>query len=69
MTAASAVYGCHNRPRPTAETTYPAQLGWEYWGLTREPRLVDIPHTLSTDCRYDLSAADGRCSGCVHAAK
>lgn len=71
MTAASPVYGCHNRPRPTAETSYPAQLGWHY-GIslkgepTRLPVVVPIAHTMSTNCRYDLSAADQRCAGCAH---
>lgn len=71
MTAASSVYGCHNRPRPTAATSYPAQDGWQggvtlRQTATRMPVIVPIAHTLSTNCRYDLSAADQRCAGCAH---
>lgn len=71
MTAASPVYGCHNRPRPTAETSYVAQAGFKivrdgFDAPWRVPALVTIKHTLSTNCRYDLSAADQRCAGCAH---
>lgn len=72
--AASPVYGCHNRPRPTAATSYPAQDGWQDIGLltrrpSRLPIIVPIGHTMSTNCRYDLSAADQRCAGCVHGSR
>lgn len=72
--------GCHNRPRPTAATSYQAQAGWEYRNVlcaepyeaprdepTRIPVLVDIPHVMSTECRYDASATDQGCVACVHA--
>jgi hypothetical protein len=36
---------------------------------TLEPRMVRIPHTLSTDCRYVPPASmspDPKCAGCCH---
>jgi hypothetical protein len=66
------VYGCHNRPRPTAGSSYLAQSGYdptvnEGWGwFSRQPRYVEIKHTMSTDCRYDASATDRGCAECVH---
>lgn len=64
-------YGCHNRPRPTAETSYPAQDGWQ-GGVTlrqtstRLPVIVPVTHVMSTTCQYDKSAVDQRCGGCEH---
>lgn len=64
--------GCHNRPRPTAETSYVAQAGWreyeERGEPVRVPVLVRIKHAMSTSCQYDKSATDSACGGCVHGA-
>lgn len=59
-------YGCHDQPRPTPETTYPAQRGWNYSedGTTRTPIIVRIKHAMSCECRYDKSATDTGCTGC-----
>jgi hypothetical protein len=27
---------------------------------------VFVPHTMSTDCRYDQAIAPERCEGCIH---
>lgn len=72
MTAtASPVYGCHNRPRPTAETSYVAQTAFTvlrdgFGAPCRIPVYVDIRHTMSTTCQYDKSDVDQRCGGCEH---
>ncbi len=55
-------YGCHNR-KPFAKG---------YWTQTRvyhedgtfHVEDVFIEHTLSTDCRYDMSLNDFRCANC-----
>jgi hypothetical protein len=65
-------YGCHNQPRPTPATSYIGQAGWrdmrdQFGAPVRSPVFVDIPHQLSTDCRFDRSASDVKCSGCEHA--
>lgn len=62
----SARYGCHGRPRPTAETTYVAQYGWEYSGITRSPLTMDVYHVMSTTCQYDKATTDAKCVGCEH---
>lgn len=61
-------YGCHNLPRPTETTTHPAQDGWFYdaSGMTRKPRIVQIQHVMTTECRYDKTDTDPCCAGCVH---
>lgn len=64
--------GCHNKPRPTAESTYPAQDGYidavksAGGEPTRLPRVVQVPHRMSTTCQYDKSATDAGCAGCQH---
>ncbi len=64
--------GCHNKPRPTAESTYPAQDGWydlrelRFGRPGRVARTVAIKHTMSTTCQYDKSATDVGCRGCQH---
>lgn len=47
-------YGCHNKPRPVQGALIPLPNG----------KPSDIPHVMSTDCRYDLSRTDKRCTGC-----
>jgi len=65
--------GCWNKPRPTEATTYIAQAGWDVSyehrlsgpiPMSREPVLIDIPHRMSTTCKYDKSATDPGCAGC-----
>jgi hypothetical protein len=62
------LYACHNKPRSTAP--YAGQDGWFYGasGMTRQPRIIQIPQVLSRDCKYDLRATDLQCAGCVHIA-
>lgn len=64
-------WGCHNKPRPTADTTYQAQDGWlrsvGFEGQpTRLPRIIQIRHTMSTECQYSKTTADAKCTGCDH---
>lgn len=80
MSSTAITYGCHNKPRPvTGAVTHQAQDGWQYVDVlcaipyesprdepTRIPVMVDIKHTMSTECRYDASAKDARCTGCQH---
>lgn len=46
-------YGCHNRPRPDPNKPVVSKH-------------VSWPYRFSTECRYDMSQTDARCSGCVH---
>lgn len=70
-------YGCHNKPRPTAESSYVAQAGWSalyrdgFGGPCRDPIYVDIKSAFgTTTCQYTLThATDPLCSGCAHRAK
>ena len=55
-------YGCHNRP--PFEETLAVQGGWRIDGTRR---LVEIPFTMSRDCRYERSLDDSACAGCRHA--
>lgn len=67
------LYGCHNKPLPTTGKTYVAQSGWSetfrdgFGAPCRVPVYVDVPHVMSTECRYDASATDRMCAGCGHA--
>jgi len=56
-------YGCHNR---TIKEGYyaPIRLFKSDGSFTTGCKF--IPHTMSTDCRYDHRATDGRCDGCIH---
>ena len=68
------IYGCHNKPRPTADSSYVAQSGWSetfrdsLGNPSRIPMYVDIKSAFgSTACQYTLTnASDPVCSGCVH---
>ena len=59
------VYGCHNRP---------SKFKPHYWAPERrvfpdgsfEVMSVRVPHSLSHNCRFDLSLADPACKGCDH---
>jgi hypothetical protein len=60
-------HGCYNLPREVP--TYVAQDGWNVIrdGLGnphRIPRHIDVPHAMSTDCRYDKAQTDSKCAGC-----
>jgi len=63
-------YGCHNKPRPTPETTHTAQSGWieyeERNAVVRVPVWIKIPHRFDDGCKYDKSDTDRSCEGCVH---
>jgi hypothetical protein len=71
------LYGCNNKPRPTAESSYVAQAGWSETfrdGLgapCRVPIYIDIKSAFGTTaCQYTLAhATDPECSGCVHRSK
>lgn len=70
-------YGCHNRPRPTAETSYVAQAGWSetfrdgFGAPQRVPVYVDIKAAFGTTaCQYTHGhPADPGCAGCEHQLK
>lgn len=59
--------GCFNRP-PMKES-YKALDGYKRTGshvhTLAHPILVDVTHTMSTDCRHQ-SDLDVRCDGCIH---
>lgn len=72
MSTVRPVYGCHDKPRPTSETSYVAQASIEiirdgFGAPFRQPAYVDIKHTMSTNCRYDKWQTDDRCRGCKNA--
>lgn len=66
------IYGCKNKPRPTAATTYVAQVAWaptyQVGGPGRDPVLVDVKAAFgTTDCQYTKThATDKLCAGCIH---
>jgi hypothetical protein len=70
-------YGCHNKPRPTPESSYVAQVAWSetfrngFDEPQRVPVYVDVKSAFGTTaCQYTLThAADPECSGCVHRSK
>lgn len=57
-------YGCHNKPRPNAQSYYAAPNGWVYVAGMLEMRRMQINHALSTECRYDMSLSDPARTGC-----
>lgn len=60
-------YSCKNAPRPTRETTYPGQAGWDYSTPgARIPIAVDIPFVGTIPCVVDTAYRDPVCAGCVH---
>lgn len=63
-------YGCHNKPRPTPETTLTAQSGWieyeERNAVVRVPVWAKIPHRFMEGCKYDKATSDRACEGCMH---
>lgn len=66
--SAIAVYGCHDKPREIEP--YFAQDGFHPAAdnldgtFYRAARFVQVPHVMSTDCRYDKAATDPRCASC-----
>lgn len=56
-------YGCHNKPRPTAASSYIAQSEWEktvpgdkYGNPTRQPLYRNVHSAFGTTaCQYDRS--------------
>jgi hypothetical protein len=64
-----AKYGCWNKPRPTEDSSYLAQDGWEtqYVGsgdFEGTAWFVEVRNVMSTECRYDMSLKDAKCDGC-----
>ena len=56
-------YACSNKPRPNGETFHVAQDGW-VGEVSRVQKFTKIMHVMSTECKYDISATDPRCSEC-----
>ena len=60
-------YGCYNR-KPYMESYYAPNRKMGSSGY--EPifffERVRIPHTMSRECRYDMSLQDVKCDGCQH---
>lgn len=58
--------GCHNRAefRPF----FVVQDGWFLDGVTRVPKMIKVPHTMTTTCQYRLDDMVGRkdkkCENC-----
>lgn len=71
------LYGCHNKPRPTAGAALLVQDGYvsglfdyEAGHTDRIDRMVSVPFVLSVPCQYTHQhAADPQCSGCEHRTK
>jgi hypothetical protein len=60
-------YGCHNRAQFRASE--PAQDGHYRDGYTRTPRMIAVPHVMTTLCQYthtELGQSDAKCIGCKH---
>lgn len=60
---ASDLYSCHNGPR-NARGYYAPQRVYHADG-TFHMDLVFIWHTMSRECRYDMSLSDSRCEDCT----
>lgn len=61
------IYGCHNKPRPTANAPLPVQDGWYKSAMsnTRYPRMAIAPYAMSTACQYSQQQPnDSQCAGC-----
>lgn len=60
-------YGCHDRAPYKASQA--VQDGHYLDGYTRSPRMVPMPHAMTTDCQFrhtDLGKIDAKCEGCKH---
>lgn len=51
-------YGCHNKPRPVVGDRVVSYFSGEFW-----------KYAFSTECKYDYSTEDAKCSGCRHILK
>ena len=63
-------YGCHDRP--PYKPSQPVQSGWYADGYTKTPRMVPMPHVMTTDCQFthtELGKIDAKCEGCKHKLK
>lgn len=59
--------GCHNRA--PLRTSAVVQDGWFMDGVTRTPRMISVPHRMTTECQYSrdpmgLGQQDPGCHGC-----
>ena len=60
------MYGCHNKPRQTPQSSYLAQDGYALGITTREPSLKWVGHAMSTECQYSKNTVDAKCDGCMN---
>lgn len=61
------MYSCHNKPRPSPDTSEWAQDGWfdDQSGMTRKPKMVRVKSAFDCSlCTHEESAADPKCDGC-----
>ncbi len=66
------LHGCHSRP--PFKPWHHAQDGYHPMSKpeagTRLPRIVQIPHVMTTDCQFTrLNPEDPGCAGCNHQKK
>lgn len=63
-------YGCNNIPRPGPDSSYTAQAGWreyeERGEIVRVPVWKKTFYAFTIECKYDKTATDKACAGCVH---
>ena len=61
-------YGCHNgeRGKPHLLVLDGYETKSDATGNYAIPRMKLIDFVMSTECRYDMSLSDKRCSGCKH---
>ena len=57
-------YGCHNRVGAKVGYLAPDGYAMGSSGATREVQLSYVEHTMSVECRYDMSLTDPGCDGC-----
>ena len=66
---ANTPYGCHDREFSEAYSAPNRRAGTNGYQPTFWLERVRIPHTMSRECRYDMSLQDARCGGCKHRGK
>lgn len=59
-------YGCFNREMSAGYYAPNRAAGSDGYKPTWFFERVRIPHTMSRECRYDMSLKDPRCEGCNH---
>lgn len=59
-------YGCSNREISAGYHAPNRAAGTDGYKPTWFLERVRIPHTMSRECRYDMSLTDPRCVGCKH---